>query len=132
MPSGRQTVNKADLHGIVLLVSAQGALPTEIEIEIEVEEIQAGGVARSLALFRSRVPLDQSVQLRTLAFPAVPHTANKMVVVSFSVIADNGCEVRLLWHDPRASAEAPIDYYPEGKAILNGQEVDADLFFISF
>jgi hypothetical protein len=125
-------VGGIDLRGIVLLFATTGTLPTEMDMEIEIEELLAGGRSQSLAVFRSRVPLDQNAQPRTLAFPVIPRTAGKMIVLKLSATLDSGHEVRLLWHDPRADKGKPVDYYPEGHALLNGRPVDADLFFISY
>ena len=125
-------VGGTDLRGIVLLVTTTGTLPTEVDMEIAIEELLADGSTRSLALFRSRVPLDKNAQPRTLAFPVIPQTAGKMIVLNLSSTLDAEHEFRLLWHDPRADKGVPIDYYPEGHALLNGRPVDADLFFISY
>lgn len=125
-------VGGLDLQGIVLLVATTGTLPVEADMEVEVDEILADGRTQRLALFRTRVPLDERVQLRTLAFPAIPHSAGKMIVLNFSVASNTGNDFRLLWHDPRAAKLDPIDYYPEGHAVLNGKPGDADLFFISY
>jgi hypothetical protein len=125
-------VGGLDLHGVVLLVATTGKLPAETDMQIEIEEVLDGGRTQSLALFKSRVPLDQSAQLRTLAFPVIPRTAGKMIVLNLSVAPNSEHEVRLLWHDPRADKGDPVDYYPDGHALLNGRPVDADLFFISY
>lgn len=125
-------VGGIDLRGIVLLVATTGTLPTEMDLEIEIEELSASGSRHPLAVFRSRVPLDQSVQTRTLALPVIPQTAGKMVVLSLSATPESGRDVRLLWHESRADEGSPVDYYVEGHALLNGRHVDADLFFISY
>ena len=125
-------VGGIDLHGIVLLMATTGSLPTEVDLAINVEELLANGSTQSLAVLKSRVPLDQRAQLRTLAFPTIPQTAGKMVVLHFSATPNPGHEVRLLWHDTKADKSVPVDYYPEGHAMLDGRPVDADLFFISY
>lgn len=125
-------VDGIDLRGIVILVATTGTLPAEMDIEVRVEELLAGGSTRSLAVFRSRVPLDQRAQTRTLAFPPVPRTAGKTVVLSLSARPEPGHEVRLLWHDSRADGGGQPDYYADGHALVNGRPVDADLFFISY
>lgn len=125
-------VGGLDLQGMVLLVATTGTLPVAADMEVEVDEIFADGRTQSLALFRSRVSIDQRVQLRTLVFPAIPHSAGRMIVLNMSVVSETGHDFRLLWHDPRADKENPVDYYPEGHVLLNGKPVDADLFFISF
>ena len=55
-----------------------------------------------------------------------------MIFLKFSVASNTGNDFRLLWHDPLADTVDPIDYYPEGHAVLNGKPSDADLFFISY
>ncbi len=125
-------VGGLDLRGVVLLVATKGDLPAQIDMEMEIDELMVDGRTQSLALFSTHVPLDQRIQLRTLAFPVVPHTAGKMIVLNLSVTSDTKHEVRLLWHDPRADKGAPVDYYPDGHVVMNGRPIDADLFFISF
>lgn len=125
-------VGGLDLHGMVFLFSTTGNLPTEFDVEITVEEILTGGRTKQLALFKSLVPLDQRVQLRTLALPDIPRSADKQIVFELSITSDEEHDIRMLWHDPQAENGDSTDYYPDGNALLNGQPVRADLFFISF
>jgi len=125
-------VGGLDLRGVALLVAVTGPLPTEVDVQIGIEAAHSEEPARSLAVFRSRVPLDQHVQLRTLEFPAVAGSAGRLVVLNVSVVPGPEHEVRLLWHDQRQDKGSQVDYYQDGTASLNGTPVDADLFFVSY
>lgn len=125
-------VGGLDLRGFGLMVATTGALPIEVDIEVEVKELLADGQTHSLGRFGSRTPLTQRTQRIPLAFPAIPHTAGKRIVLSLSVASDSKHEIRLLWHHPQADEGDPIDYYPDGHVVLNGRPIDADLFFVSY
>ncbi len=125
-------VGGLDFHGITLLVATKGALPAEIEMEIGVEELLNNGHTRNLGRYVSRIFLGQKVQHCSLVFPPIPHTAGKTILVSFSATTEGTQEIRLLWHDSQVDKGDFVDYYPDGYSLINGKQVNADLFFISY
>ena len=64
-------------------------------------------------------------------FPTVAESAHHMVAITFETREDLDFDVRLLWHR-HGLTDAPIDFYPEGTALVEMEPVQADLYFMSW
>jgi len=64
-------------------------------------------------------------------FPPVKDSAHRRVAITFEAREDLPYDLRLLWHRHGLS-DVPVDFYPEGTALLEMEPVDADLYFLSW
>ena len=64
-------------------------------------------------------------------FSPVKDSANRKVAITFEAREELEIDLRLLWHRHGAS-DAPVDFYPEGTAMIDMEPTSADLYFLSW
>ena len=121
-------VSDYDLAGVaVRLVSDRDAT---ISLAVRVRELDGERPTRQLALQGLRIPVATGQHLYHLPLTDVLGSADKMVLVEFSVNDADGADVRLLWH--AMSRTDVFDHYLAGRSWLDGHSLQGDIYFLSF
>jgi len=123
-------VGPAGLSGLqVRPVFAKG--PVSLPLRLRIWGREGGGFRRSLGELTHTFDLSQSLQRIAWSFAPIPGTAGQEVLITIELLEPPAQEVALGCHryDP---ADPRGDAYPEGRALVDGTPVPADLYFISY
>ncbi len=125
-------VREFGLHGMVFKLSSPGPYPSTVSVRLTVMEMLPSGKAVVRLEKIYPVELKSELELVEFRFPEVPDSVGKTMGVMISNGKADGPEFRVVWNMPTDGSERELDYYPEGYAILAGERIWADLYFLAY
>ena len=120
-------VDGVDLSGLRVRWYAGGAGFTA-QVELVVWDAPGDHPEHPLHGYVIDVHFDEREHISMFSFGPVKGSAGRRVAVELRIPEGAPFPVQLLWH----GHDGPKDPFPEGRAFVNGQPVDADLYFVSF
>lgn len=97
-------------------------------VEIVVWSVDGGRLFSPLHALRTEVFFDAPQKTSVFTFDPVPGTAGRDVAIEFRVPPEVRWPIHLMWHDHEGEA----DPFPAGTALVDGEAVPADLYFVAY
>ncbi len=125
-------VREVDFHGVVVKLAALGPYPITIPVRMTIMELlpSGQGVVRRDGV--TPVVFHKKVENVEFTFPPVPGSVGKTMIFMISNGEVEGPAFRAIWDMPEDGTEPELDFYPEGFALVAGEQTAADLYFLAY
>ncbi len=123
-------VGGLDLSAITVGLASDGPLPASVELVVTIRALDDHGAAGTPQRFRTPITQSHPVEACNLAFGPIPGSAGRRVEVTIACPDPAGHRLRLVWRDSALGAGGEV--FPDGTALVDGQPVPADLYFVSY
>lgn len=102
----------------------------DVPVELIVWSVDDGKLLSPLHGLRSTVRFDQPRKTSLFTFDPIDGTRGRELAVELRIPPDVQWPIHVMWHDH--SGEGEPDGFPEGTALVDGEPVEADLYFATY
>jgi hypothetical protein len=99
-----------------------------IPVQLVLWDFENGRLGQPFQGYRAEVVFEEREKVSEFQFDPPVATADRQIAITFEFPEESSRSIRLFWHQDPANA----DFYDEGTALVDGEAVDADLYFTTY